>query len=201
MSRDNKPQIEARRRQVAALLLTMHNPSVRRIADALAQMDPPFVVAKSTVGRDIQACREEWRAERVRDVDEWVSSELARLSLAEEQLWRAMRKSSAPSRKTLVRSRQVLVGDEVRTLTNTWTETTEREADPRYFKVLVDIVDRRSKLLGLDRPRSIDLNAFGAVFTVDLGNSGPPLSGGNGGGRAAVERLRGALEAEYQEVD
>lgn len=161
--RDSQALIELRRRHVARFLATMARPSVRRIRDALLQLREPIEVTKSTVQRDIDACKAEWRAERLADMDEIIGKELLKLALAEEQLWAAASSSARPVTETQTRQREVLVPvavegggtvQEVRQLTSTFTQQVDREADPRYFRGLVDVFERRARLLGLDRASS-----------------------------------------------
>ncbi len=169
--RKDEARIEHRRWQVAAILLTLHNPSVRRVSEALKQLPNPISVSKSTVHRDITVCREEWVAARFADMDEVIGTELAKLSLAEEQTWRALNKSADPAIKTFTYIREILVGGKIKTLTNTHTESVERETDPRLLGALIDIFERRAKLLGLDAPKGIDLTSGGRTlaFSVDIG--------------------------------
>jgi len=170
-SRQDDAKIEHRRRQVAAMLLTLHNPSVRRVRDALTQLPEPLTASKSTIHRDIVTCRDEWVTERFRDMDEVIGEELAKLSMAEEATWRALHRSARPSVKTFTRTREIMVDGEPRTLTNTYTETVERETDPRLLRALTDIMERRAKMIGLDAPKGIDLSSNGKQlsFTVDIG--------------------------------
>jgi hypothetical protein len=159
--RTRESQRELRRRHLSTLLATMNHPSVRRLSDALANLDPPIIASKSTVQRDIDHCKAEWKAARLADMDVVIGQELARLQIAEEQLWIAARRSGRAVTVTNVRSREVLVRvpgedgtlrDEVRTLTNTYTQQLEREPDPRFYRGLIDVFERRAKLLGLDQP-------------------------------------------------
>jgi hypothetical protein len=169
----NQILTEKRRRQVSYLMATLHKPSIRRVTEALAGLDPPITASKSTVHRDMAVVRNEWKNDRLRNMDEVIGEELSKLSLMEEQAWHALAQSKQPAVKTKTVTKEVPFGDDggVMMSTTTTHEQVQRVADPRQLRALTDILERRAKLLGLDQPKSLDLTSGGEAipFTCDPG--------------------------------
>ena len=72
---------DQRRIEVARLLMERKN--YREIVTALNDLPEgrrPASISVATVTRDVKVLREEWAAERVRDMDELVGEEVARLN-------------------------------------------------------------------------------------------------------------------------
>src|SRR5436190_23722016 len=53
---------------------------------------------RSTISRDIKAIKEEWKAARVRDLDEALGRELAKLDHLEREAWEAWERSKRDER-------------------------------------------------------------------------------------------------------
>ena len=169
-------RIEKRRQHVSVLLCTMARPSVRRVRDALTQLADPIEVGKSTVARDIDAIRREWKDARLDNMDEYVGEELEKLRLMEERAWHGMNAALRGSEEVTTKTRVIPIrsadGDlEMREITDRQVVHREGKLDPRILRNLVEIQDRRAKLLGLDAPKGIDLTSGGRTlsFTVDIG--------------------------------
>ena len=180
--------IEARRSQVAALMQRLARPTCRRIADALARLDPPIHVGRQTVSRDMRAIKEAWQQQRHTDVDAWVARELEKIQMVEQEAWAALAASKGTVLTrvdTLARPRdengmpvmgagQVVVGS---------TETRkEQNADPRYMGVILKCSEQRARLLGLNRD-SLDVTSGGLPVKVTL----------NIGDNTPVDKLPGPL--------
>jgi IS30 family transposase len=88
-------------------------------------------VPRSTVGRDIVAIRDEWRRERIAAIDRATDEELQRINALEKAYWRL---ASEPDAKTLDVNFQALTA-------------------------VIKLMERRSRLLGLDAPKRIDIEA------------------------------------------
>lgn len=169
-------KIEKRRQHVSVLLCTMARPSVRRVREALTQLAEPIEVGKSTVARDIDAIRREWKDCRLDNMDEYVGEELEKLRLMEERAWHGMNAALRPYEETITKTRAVPVRNadgelEQREVTDRQVVRREGRLDPRILRNLVEIQDRRAKLLGLDAPKGLDLTSGGRTlsFTVDIG--------------------------------
>jgi len=166
----NEVDREDRRTRVARLMVAMERPSVRRITQALE--DQGVTVGKTTIHRDMKIIMEEWRADRTEVLDDIVAKELGKLAVVEQEAWTALQLS-----RQRFQSRTVIVdaenadGDNERPVRIT-NRTEARTADPRYMKIILDCAERRAKLLGLDQPGVLDLQAGhgGKVaFTLDIG--------------------------------
>lgn len=51
------------------------------------QMADELGVGQATISRDVQAVRAEWHAERMQDIEEYITDDLARLAAAESYIW------------------------------------------------------------------------------------------------------------------
>lgn len=201
--RTDDVKIEKRRHQVAILLSTMARPSVRRIQDALANLSEPIAVGKSTVDRDIRAIRDEWKVDRLADMDIVIGGELEKLKMIEERTWHALQRSMLPTDDVQTKTRRVPVRNaegelEVRDVVDTIVTHREGRLDPRLVRSLVEVQDRRAKLLGLDAPKGLDLTSGGKTlsFTVDIGAEDwqpPKLTGGQ---KKLVKGLKKELNGE-----
>jgi hypothetical protein len=171
--RTNDVKQEARRTKVAQLMATMRRPSARRIVAALAKLRDPIKTTKSTVHRDMVAIRSEWREARAKELDVVVGAELEKLAVEEEQCYAALQASTQPlvEQKTVTTRHPVRVGNdgEVQYHERTVVHHMERQrnADPRYFRALVEIKRRRAEMLGLDAPKGVDLTSGGEAIPIE----------------------------------
>lgn len=137
VSQDKKRQIERRRRIVATHWVRGF--TLGEIANAVAEAGivnrngDPF--SRATIHSDVEAIRDEWRAQRKEDIDEWVAHELAVLNQIEREAWR-----SGDIRAVLSASsarRQMLGLDAPREHTMTLVDNREiLELIPRLIKAL-----------------------------------------------------------------
>jgi hypothetical protein len=99
------------------------------------------------IKRDLRLVRERWLKSSLRDFDELRSEQLAKLDLMELQTWEQWARSCADySKKTTGTGPQGPIDK---------TETGSQSGDPRYINVLLSIIERRCKLLGLDAPQKV----------------------------------------------
>ncbi|NWO06854.1 MAG: hypothetical protein HLX50_14515 [Alteromonadaceae bacterium] len=88
---------------------------------------------------DLREVRKRWRQSSVRDFDAHREEQLARLDLMEASLWREWERSCGiPEAKKSKKS-----------------DLPPQTGDPRYMTVMLNIIERRSKLLGLDAPTKL----------------------------------------------
>jgi hypothetical protein len=132
------PKIEERRARVSELYL--QGWTMGRIADDLGH-------SIGTVSTDLKACREEWQLQRLENVDELITVELAKIAKIEAAAWDGWFRSCED--KTNCKD-QVVVFEG--TITDQWVQHFRegQAGDPRFLKIAQDCVDRRCKLLGLD---------------------------------------------------
>lgn len=86
---------------------------------------------------DLREIRKRWRQSSVRDFDAHREEQLARLDLMEASLWREWERSCGDP-------------DLDKEL-----DGPPQTGDPRYMTVMLNIIERRSKLLGLDAPTKL----------------------------------------------
>jgi len=86
---------------------------------------------------DLREIRKRWRQSSVRDFDAHREEQLARLDLMEASLWREWERSC---------------GDPA---LDKELDGPPQTGDPRYMTVMLNIIERRSKLLGLDAPTKL----------------------------------------------
>lgn len=97
MARTTEAQRAARRREVAKLVRL--GKSYGEIADALD-------VSRSTIGRDVQRLREQWRKEASLDMDEHLSRRLAELKAIKREAFAAWLDSREGPRREKVRRKE-----------------------------------------------------------------------------------------------
>ncbi len=127
-----KTQRLAQRQQIATLRLKGW--TQLQIAECLD-------VSLRTVARELDVLHREWREEASEDIAAIKARELRKLDRMEAEAWREWERSRRAARKVILED-----GKPVRK------ELTGQTGDPRYLTTIGQIMDRRSKLLGLDAP-------------------------------------------------
>lgn len=109
-------------------------------------------VDHGTISRDLAAIRAEWLASSLRDFDAARAQELARIDEVERAAWIGWTKSQE-SAETL---EAVVDGDRRRSR-----KTSKGQAgDPRFLKVVIDCVNRRCAILGLDAEKRLKVTGL-----------------------------------------
>ncbi len=157
-------RLAARREQVAERLL-MGN-TYRQIAKDLN------LRSTKPVSDDIAALIAEWRREQTRSIDEWVTVELAKVARIEAEAWAGWQASQKDAETVSTETLQVVLGRtkkgvEVPAVQTRTTRTVKGQAgDPRFLDTILKCVVRRCDLLGLDKPRKLDLGNGTVVFLM-----------------------------------
>jgi hypothetical protein len=186
--------VEERRTKLARLMRTLDRPTLANLADQLG-------ISVSTVRKDMRAIREQWREDRLRDWNERVEEELAKLDLAEQEAWRAVAVAQRP--KTVIRRVQRPIeerdseGNAVlrMRMVEEVEQTTPGGADLNALNTLLKIMERRARLLGLDQPERLALEGEAVkqyIFSLKIGERKLILN------NEAVHAL-GALDAHATE--
>ena len=141
--------------------------SYREIARALnvdlKQRGMNYTITFQMVHYDITQCLIEWKRERLEDIDEYVTQELRKLDKMEQEAWEAWEKSKTGTYKTiekknLGRPRKVGATDEDPEYYGYNQESRETSCgNPRFLDLLLNIQQRRAKMLGFDAPVKIDI--------------------------------------------
>jgi len=142
----SKIQVEKDRREIANLYL---QGIIQAEIGARLGMTQPMVCY------DIKVIKKRWLASSVRDFDEAKARELARIDNVETVAWRQFELSQGDKKSTTVKKSE---GG-----TEATKKIEERLGDPRYLKIVLDCVDRRCKILGVDAPVKQDIAFSGGV--------------------------------------
>lgn len=130
-----------------------------------------------TVGKDIERCIEEWKAQRrIEDTDAAIQLELARIDDVCRQAWEAWEKSKQDGDKTRTKQTGVVPkgdnGDNAESgeIQTVKVERTSEEqtncGDPRYLDIICKCAMERRKLLGLYSPDKKEVS--GSMSFTDL---------------------------------
>ena len=124
--------------------------SIREISKWIGE-NRHYTLSRHQVCEDLKAIRQDWREQTQQSMDEWTDAQLAKLDRVEAEAWDAWDRSKLEAMKT----RQSKGTD------GTTTATVEKEGqtgDPRYLSAVLTVIERRSKLLGLDAPERRELS-------------------------------------------
>ncbi len=143
-------EIAVRRRRVAARYLR---------GDTQAEIAAQENVSQPTISNDLKAIREQWRQAAVRDFNEALSMELARIDEVEREAFSAWLRSCEDAesitqklwQKGNEQDKDAVERKEVARTTRGQT------GDPRFLTVVQGCIDQRCKLLGLYAPESLAL--------------------------------------------
>ncbi|MDO6466793.1 hypothetical protein [Neptunomonas phycophila] len=137
-----KEDIENRRSEVA-----------RQYLQGTYQCDIAVAVGVSvpTIERDLRVIRDRWIKSAIRDFDQIRAEQLAKLDLIESQLWEQWQRSCETIIKTRKEKREATKFPG----TNNTIEKIEQSGDPRYMMGILNIIERRCKLMGLDAPTKV----------------------------------------------
>ena len=133
----------------------------------------PYTISLAMVYYDLQQCLIEWKRERLDNIDEYVTQELQKLDKIEVELWEAWENSKTGKRReknrTSAKPRKVLTEEEK---TADWygydeTATETSAGNPRFLDLLLNVQQRRAKMLGFDAPVKIEIPGFNAASGED----------------------------------
>lgn len=101
-------------------------------------------VSQATISNDVRAIRRQWRESALRDFDEAVGMELAKLDRLEREAWIGWNRSLEPTEST-----KVMQNGAAKRAEKT---TRQQGGDPRFLEQLQRCIAARRALLGLDAP-------------------------------------------------
>lgn len=120
-----------------------------------------YTIDFRTVYRDLQKVLIEWKKEHADDMDAYVRKEVQKLDLMECELWQAWEKSKTGKFREKVAKRPSR--DELKDSYDTNETTTETSAgNPRFLQLILEVMQRRAKLLGFDAPVKVDVTGLSA---------------------------------------
>ena len=145
-----------RRRKVARFLAARGGMTGKEVAEE-------FGIAESTASRDIAAVKKLWREAMIEDVDVMIARDLAELGLVKNEAWWIYQQS-------------VEVGEEVVTVAETkdgtfeTVTTTNPKANLHALKMVQSCIEKKRKILGLDREGASGGSGKMISFTVKIGD-------------------------------
>ncbi len=145
-SKRDKLSRAARRAKVADLYLKCF--SQRQIALELG-------ISQATVCRDLLAVQDEWVKSAMLDFDKRKAMELAKIDRVEREAWLAYERKIGPKQR---KKMSVKAGNKDGEVVM-W----EEAGDPRFLRIVLDCIDRRSALLGLDAPKKVGLSILDGI--------------------------------------
>lgn len=128
-----------------------------------AEAGRDYTLSAVSIYKDMQKCLIEWKRERMKNIDDYVTQELRKLDRMEVELWTAWEESKTGKRReknrTSAKPRKVLTEEEK---TADWygydeTQTETSAGNPRFLDLLLNVQQRRAKLLGYDAPVKVDI--------------------------------------------
>ncbi len=149
-ARRSRSQLERDRREIARRYLR---------GDIQADIASDLGINQSTVSRDLAAIQEQWREERVHDINERKNIELARVDELEREYWQAWEKSKEDEQtKKAVKRGDKDVRQEI--------TVKGQVGDASYLRGVQWCIEKRCQILGLDAPKNIDLTSDGKQISV-----------------------------------
>lgn len=140
--------------------------SYREIADALnrdlSARGVGYTISFQMVYYDLQQCLIEWKRERLETIDEYVTQELRKLDKMEVELWEAWERSKTgklrEKNRQNAKPRKVLEdGDNPEYYGYEETTTETSAGNPRFLDLLLNVQQRRAKMLGFDAPIKVEI--------------------------------------------
>ena len=140
--------------------------SYREIADALnrdlSARGVGYTISFQMVYYDLQQCLIEWKRERLETIDEYVTQELRKLDKMEVELWEAWERSKTgklrEKNRQNAKPRRVLEdGDNPEYYGYEETTTETSAGNPRFLDLLLNVQQRRAKMLGFDAPIKVEI--------------------------------------------
>lgn len=152
--------------------------SIRKIQSEVVKRLELKTYSLATVHKDIQTLLNEWRENRIEDMDAALQLELERIDDTVRELWEQWEKSKTDYTKTARKQKGSPTRDNQTGQTSIRTYQTERTetevirlGDPSYISEIRQQLAERRKLLGLYAPEKKDISG-GVSFTSFLIESG-----------------------------
>lgn len=152
--------------------------SIRKIQSEVVKRLELKTYSLATVYKDIQTLLDEWRENRIEDMDAALQLELERIDDTVRELWEQWEKSKTDYTKAARKQKGSPTRDNQTGQTSIRTYQTERTetevirlGDPSYISEIRQQLAERRKLLGLYAPEKKDISG-GVSFTSFLIESG-----------------------------
>ncbi len=123
-----------------------------------------YKLSIATISKDIKHIEAKWLESTLVDFNEAKARELAKLDLAEGELWQAWHASKRPR---LIKGKEGITEKRGKAPTmargKTFERSEDRDPNPRYMDLILEVIDKRLRILGAFAPEAyvfanIDLN-------------------------------------------
>lgn len=121
----------------------------KRLCEKLQEWNADYTIGWTQVHTDMKAMLIEWKRQRLDNIDQYVTQELQKLDRMEVEAWEAWEKSKQEKETKSMRQTDNGTSKELR--------KEDMYGNPKYLDLLLNIQQRRAKLLGYDAPVKIDL--------------------------------------------
>lgn len=133
-----------------------------RLNEENARRGVGYTISKQMVYWDMQQLLIEWKRERLDNIDDYVTQELRKLDKMEVELWEAWERSKTGKTREKNRQnakpRRVLEdGDNPEYYGYEETTTETSAGNPRFLDLLLNVQQRRAKMLGFDAPIKVEI--------------------------------------------
>lgn len=133
-----------------------------RLNEENARRGVGYTITKQMVYWDMQQLLIEWKRERMENIDDYVTQELRKLDKMEVELWEAWERSKTgklrEKNRQNAKPRKVLEdGDNPEYYGYEETATETSAGNPRFLDLLLNVQQRRAKMLGFDAPIKVDI--------------------------------------------
>ena len=151
MNKRTRLEIERDRAYCSELFLKgyTYREIAKRLSEKLVEWHAEYTIGWTQVFQDIQAMLIEWKRSRLENIDQYVTAELQKLDRLEVEAWEAWEKSKQEKETKSMRQTDNGTSKELR--------KEDMYGNPKYLDLLLNIQQRRAKLLGYDAPVKIDL--------------------------------------------
>lgn len=133
-----------------------------RLNEENARRGVGYTITTQMVYWDMQQLLIEWKRERMENIDDYVTQELRKLDKMEVELWEAWERSKTGKLREINRQnakpRKVLEdGDNPEYYGYEETTTETSAGNPRFLDLLLNVQQRRAKMLGFDAPIKVEI--------------------------------------------
>jgi len=121
-------------------------------------------VSQQQISKDLAVIRKQWKESAIRNYDEALDQELARINKREIEAWEAWEKSKEQFRQRTIKGRAI--GDSETNIVEKSETTEERYGDARLLSLVEACSKQRCDLLGLnkapiEKPKEVNVNLSG----------------------------------------
>ena len=126
-------------------------------------------ISRQMVSKDLQTIRQRWKESAIKDFDALKEQELKKIDATEREAWECYRRSQRDRQRTVTERAGTGNPDDAKPGRAKAQVTKEQaDGDPRFLKIILECIDKRCKILGLDAPDKQELSGVVEVQGVDV---------------------------------